>query len=322
MTQLSLQMIAQALDGRVVGKTVRAPGPGHSKHDDSLAVALADNDDGFVVTSHAGDDFRECKDYVRERLGLDEFGAGRRELDPDELARRAQSRAEAEAADEAARLSRLKWCADIWKASVPLSGSIAEMYLGRRLAGFQVPEAIYQSDAIRWNPTLLSFNGKAVPNAAGAMVAKMTDPVTGQGTGIHRTWLTAAGDKISRAMAGNAGVCRLWADDAVTIGLAIGEGIETTLAASILFGFSPCWAALDAGNLAAFPVLDGIEALTIFADADAADKRGRRAGTHAAQQCADRWVEAQREIITRVPTGTAKNDFCDMIVDLSQGRAA
>ena len=53
---------------------MRAPGPGHSPKDRSLAVMLSSTAaDGFVVYSHAGDDPIECKDYVRERSGLAPF---------------------------------------------------------------------------------------------------------------------------------------------------------------------------------------------------------------------------------------------------------
>ena len=56
---------------------VAAPGPGHSARDRSLVVMLnAYAPDGFVVCSHAGDDWHVCKDYVRERLGLPPWRPG------------------------------------------------------------------------------------------------------------------------------------------------------------------------------------------------------------------------------------------------------
>src|SRR5262249_57293751 len=70
-------------------------------------------------------------------------------------------------------------------------------------------------------------------------------------------------------------VIRLWPDEDVTTKLVIGEGVETTL--SVATGlpsrdgtmFRPAWAAASAGNLEDFPVLPGIEVLTIAADNDA-----------------------------------------------------
>ena len=68
---VSLPEIARALRGKVVGNQVLAPGPNHSAKDQSLSVRLsAGSPDGFIVFSHAGDDFRTCKDYVAAQLGM------------------------------------------------------------------------------------------------------------------------------------------------------------------------------------------------------------------------------------------------------------
>jgi hypothetical protein len=69
---VSLQEIARALNGEIRGNQVAAPGPGHSAEDRSLSVTLSDKvDEGFIVKSFApGDDWRTCKDYVLEKLGL------------------------------------------------------------------------------------------------------------------------------------------------------------------------------------------------------------------------------------------------------------
>lgn len=49
-------------------------GPGHGKRDTSLYVKFGPNHpEGFSVHSFAGDDWRECKDYVRQKLGLPEW---------------------------------------------------------------------------------------------------------------------------------------------------------------------------------------------------------------------------------------------------------
>lgn len=313
---LTLHEIARSLGGRLVGKTVRCPGPGHSRFDDSLAVALATNADGFTVHSHAGDPWDLCKDYVRERLGLEQFGTGpRRELTAEEKeARRLESEAAA-AAEAADRRQRKIWAAEIWKASEPLRGSIAERYLLDRLFGFPIPDAVYEGDALRWNPNVRRFHSEPVPGAVGAMIARMSDPLTNGGTGVHRTFLDAQACKLGRGMLADKGVCRLWPDDAVTTGLHVGEGIETSLSAVALFDAVPCWAALDAGNLAALPVLDGVECLTIFSDNDL-EKNGRRAGPAAAAACGERWVAADREVIMRTPRAD-ESDFNDMHRNLS-----
>jgi hypothetical protein len=69
-----IRIIARQLGGDVSGTQVLAPGPGHSAADRSLSIKLdARAPDGFVVHSFAGDDPIKCKDYVREKLGLDAF---------------------------------------------------------------------------------------------------------------------------------------------------------------------------------------------------------------------------------------------------------
>jgi hypothetical protein len=59
--------IARALGGERSGRdTILCPGPGHSPRDRSLSVRLDPRaPDGFLIYSHAGDDWRECRDYVR-----------------------------------------------------------------------------------------------------------------------------------------------------------------------------------------------------------------------------------------------------------------
>lgn len=141
-----------------------------------------------------------------------------------------------------------------------------------------------------------------------ALLALLTDAITGEPATLHRTWIMSDGCKAAvdkpRLLwpgARKAGaVCRLWPDDAVTLGLALAEGIETALAAAR--GFRPIWATIDAGNLTEFPVLDGIEGLMVFGDSDRPNpKTGRRAGSEAAAACARRWRAAGVEVRVFLP---------------------
>ena len=90
-----------------------------------------------------------------------------------------------------------------------------------------------------------------------------------------------------KKMYGPAAVCKINADEDVTTGLGITEGIEDALTV-IAAGWRPMWAALSAGGIARFQVLPGIESLTIFGDADPT-------GLAAAQECQARWRAAGRE---------------------------
>ena len=70
------------------------------------------------------------------------------------------------------------------------------------------------------------------------------------------------------------------------------------------FGWAPVWAAGSAGNIEAFPILPGIEALTVFAD------QGAR-GIEAAARCAGRWRAEGREARVVAPRGAG--DWNDVL---------
>jgi hypothetical protein len=174
---------------------------------------------------------------------------------------------------------------ELWQACRPISG-VAQAYLEAR--GCVTPPA---DGDLRWHPALRHPSGYEGP----ALVALLTDAIDSTPRTLHRTWIQPDGRKADvdppRLLLGGhrkaGAVCRLWPDEAVTYGLGIAEGIETAL--SLAHGFQPVWAAIDAGNLSALPVLEGIDALTIAADHD-------NAGFKAARECAQRWRAAGREV--------------------------
>jgi Toprim domain len=108
---------------------------------------------------------------------------------------------------------------------------------------------------------------------------------------VHRTLLSDDGRKLDRRMLGVAGgaAVKLDGDCDVTQGLHIGEGFETSLAGRQL-GFRPAWALGSAAAIGKFPVLSGIDALTVFGETD--DSGDNLAN---AKACARRWIEAGRE---------------------------
>ncbi|MBL6082483.1 toprim domain-containing protein [Belnapia sp. T18] len=191
----------------------------------------------------------------------------------------------------------------IWTEAAPAAGSLVERYLASR--GLSLP-----ADApLRFHPTCRR-GAERLP----AMVALMTDPATGEPRGVHRTFLLPDGsgkvESDAKMMLGAAGVIRLVPDEEVAACLGIAEGIETSLALMQRFGWTPVWAAGSAGGIASFPVLAGIEALTIFPDADDSG-----ASLKAARQCAGRWRAEGREVRHIAPPAGA--DFADLA-----GRAA
>lgn len=74
---MDLRAIARALGGEICGNQVLAPGPGHSPKDRSLSIKLDPAaHEGFIVHSFAGDPPIECKDYVREKIGVKPYQNG------------------------------------------------------------------------------------------------------------------------------------------------------------------------------------------------------------------------------------------------------
>lgn len=165
------------------------------------------------------------------------------------------------------------------------------LHLNLASRGLDLPPECAGS-VIRFHPAL-RFEGATAP----AMVALFRDIRTDAPCGIHRTFYDPEGRKLGRKMLGRAAgaAIKLDADEDVLEGLTIGEGIETCLAARQL-GFKPCWALGSAGAIAAFPVLPGIEALTLLLEDD---KLG--ANARAAETCAARWLDAGREVFTVRP---------------------
>ena len=69
---MDIQTAAQILGGDVSCGQILAPGPGHSQRDRSMSIKLDPNaQDGILVGSFAGDDFRDCRDHVKALLGID-----------------------------------------------------------------------------------------------------------------------------------------------------------------------------------------------------------------------------------------------------------
>jgi putative DNA primase/helicase len=183
---------------------------------------------------------------------------------------------------------------ELWRAAVPITGTAAESYLRRRGLDHCDPDG----RVLRFHADCPFGPGVTHPCMLGLYRSVIGDhPV-----GIHRTALDAAGQKIGRMALGRigGGAIKLTDDAEVTQGLAIAEGVETALAGMAL-GFKPAWAVGFAGGIRAFPVLAGVETLTIFVDNDCPDNQGRRAGPDAARECSDRWTAAGREVHRVIP---------------------
>jgi hypothetical protein len=179
---------------------------------------------------------------------------------------------------------RIEGATSIWDRARDISGTPAEIYLTSR----KLDVSENWSHVLRFSGSL-SLDGKP----ACGMVALMRDVGSDAPCGVHRTFLQEDGrpildddgNKIRRMLGRAKGAAiKLDAHEDIVSGVHIGEGIETCLAARQR-GYRPVWAMGSAGAIADFPVLAGIESLSVLGEND-------RASTDAAHEVCARY-EAQ-----------------------------
>lgn len=194
------------------------------------------------------------------------------------------------------------WGWSLWNQCLPIGGVAAEYLKSRRCA----PPP--KDSHLRWHSSVKHPSGYVGP----ALVALVTDAITGAAVSLHRTWITETGkaevNPPRMQLGGHAltnGVIRLWPDDYVTQGLGVAEGIETAL--SLAHGYEPVWSLIDAGHMAKFPVIPGVDVLVIAQDNDPV-------GRNAASQCAQRWFAQGRRVML---TSQAANDLNDLLGEVA-----
>ncbi len=202
--------------------------------------------------------------------------------------------------DDAANTAR---ALALWEEGSPIDGTLAEEYLRRR--HLELPG---DDEALRYYSPC-PFGTGTYP----CLLALFRDIVTNEPKAIHRIAIGPTGIKIGKRMLGRVAGCavKLDADQNVEHGLAVGEGIETMIAARMR-GFRPAWALGSAGTLKNFPVLGNVDALTIIVDHDLPDKNGRQAGQEAALECSARWTAAECEVRRVVPRRQGA-DMADLV---------
>ena len=191
----------------------------------------------------------------------------------------------------------------LFAASRPLSGTLAEAYLGQRaITGLRNEHSLRFHPRCVYRPT--RDDNPDTPTAWPALIAAVTD-LDGAITGVHRTWLDPLGETKAtistprRAMgqlAGN-GIRFGFAHDV----MATGEGIETVLSLRTICPDLPAVAALSAAHLAALRPPSILRRLYIVADRD-------QAGRDAAERLATRARSTSVEVITLVPMLGDLND--------------
>jgi hypothetical protein len=285
------QEMRRRLGGKAHGDRWQGPGPGHSERDNSLEVWFKpDAPEGFLTYSFAGDDVRTCRDHVRQALGLEAFTPHRRSR-----LRKRHGHPVLRTQRDDDQVRRIAAAGTIWGETVDPRGTIVETYLQSR--GLALDTGL--ADVIRFHA------------ATNAMVALLRDIHTDQPCGVHRTFLTGEGQKIGRKMLGRASGAsiKLDGEDAITLGLHVGEGIETTLSGRRA-GLQPAWALGSADAIAKFPRLIGIEALTILAERDPDGERNV-ASYRAINHCAITYLAAGVEVLVVDPPHGDLNSHLD-----------
>ena len=199
-------------------------------------------------------------------------------------------------------LRRLELAHRLFDEAKPLGAEAIRYFEGRGIDIGAVPD----HGGLRFHPRC-PFDGQDKP----CLLARYSDAITNKPRGIWRRPID--GSSKPKALGPTAGsLVRLWPDDAVEQGLVLGEGVETVLAAATRIEhrgtlLQPAWATGSAGNMAKFPVLAGIECLTLLVDHDA-----NGAGQAAADECVARWRAAGREVIRLTPE-MIDQDFNDVV---------
>ena len=298
-----LRVLRASLGGEISGRTLNAPTIGHSSTDRGTSYTDSPGaPDGLLVTVRNGGgriDDLAAKDRALQILGELPEHLRRRDEWPDPAAeqRRLEARRQAETQEHADAARRQRQALAIWETAIDPRATVVEAYLAGR--GLGLPGDV-AGDALRFSGRCPWGKGETVL----AMVAPFRCVRTGAVVGVHRTALSPGGAKLGRKMLGTAFVAAIMLDPSedVATGLTIGEGIESCLAARQL-GIRPVWALGSTAGIAAFPILTGIECLSVLGEHDAG------ASAAACEQVGDRWHRAGRLVDIVMPrVGKDMND--------------
>lgn len=207
-----------------------------------------------------------------------------------------------------------KEMARVWKESYP-GGFIVEAYLRRRGYTGPIPRCLHEHPNLEYGE---KQNGEWVSlGFYPAMVVQILSPDGKQAIGLHRTYLTAEGDKapVSKpkkslgSVAGGSAIRMHQPDIEVgaTARFGLAEGIETGLAASQLFDI-PVWATVSAGGMEDVILPPAFQDIWIFADHDHS-----RTGLKAASTLANRLIVREKRNAKILMPKCLNSDWADVL---------
>jgi hypothetical protein len=204
--------------------------PSHADKKPSLKVRDDKSKrDGVDLHCFSGCSWQEVKSELQRRGLLDgqcpEFRTPPRPSAKKRVALRSATLADERRISDADEQHRIAYALKLWEQSVPLIDTLGWRYFTER-RGLHIGLLDDLSHALRWHEGI------------SAVVALMTDPVSNEPIGVHRTFLNPDGTKRERKMLGKTGVIRLSRNEDVHEGLGLTEGIEDGLAV-LLSGWAP-----------------------------------------------------------------------------------
>jgi hypothetical protein len=288
----------ERITGGKLGRNVCAPCPfcSHSRRQANqrkrvFAVKLKEPDFAIYNCAHCGESGYVHPDRPSPHV-----------VDLAEIKRR---RTEADRKEAEDKQQRTEAALKLWNERKPFLGSPAETYLRDTRGIGDWLEAFDLDESLGFHPAC-PFGGEQLP----CMLALVRNIESDQPQAVHRTAvkLGPRPERIDRLSLGpvGGGAVKLSLDGDVTHGLLIAEGIETALSASLKFKFRPVWSVLSRSGIAKFPVLAGVECVTIAVDNDGSGDGQRDAAT-----LVERLTTHGVEVVT-MQTSLAK-DFNDLV---------
>ncbi|WP_419831089.1 DUF7146 domain-containing protein [Methylobacterium sp.] len=309
---MTLQQFASALRGKVVSGGVSFAPEGHRPGDASgrLFIDPTARNGYRVACLSPKDDPLRARDYVDAQCGFPRWepggGSQVEGIGLQELARRDRAWEKHRLTQDAEDRIKAERVGRIWSEAEPdPRNTLVARYLDEH-RHLDLPRDV-SGHAVRFHPAG-PWEGERVP----MILCALRDIHTNEVVGLHRTRLdpvTAA--KVDRRMLGRAKntAIKLTADAEVATGLHIAEGVESALA-GMAIGFTPMWAMGSVSGIASFPVLSGIECLTICAETG-------EASAAAVEQVGARWSQAGLEL--RVCHPRYGSDLNDAIREARDG---